>query len=92
MVKSCNSGIFDIRIFTDNSLYLAQFHAEAANLYLSVATPDEFDIAILLVADYVARTIERLIVTTIEGILNEHLCRFLWAVQIAVAHMWTGNP
>ena len=49
-----NDGLTNIRVVSERSLNLAQFHAEAADLYLTIAATKKLDVAVFQVARNVA--------------------------------------
>ena len=93
LVESLNRSILDAGEFADDALYLLEFNAEATNLHLAVASSHKLDVTVGQESHDVARTIDALVfLVGGEGVGDVNLSRLLRTVQIAPAHLWSGNP
>ena len=101
VVEGLHGDILDASVLADDGLHLFQLNAEAANLHLSVLTPDELYVAIRQVAHHVAGSVGAMIAgaercvrcgVALEGILHKHLGSLLRTVQITARHLRTSHP
>ena len=92
-IECLDRSVLDSRELTDDAFHLLEFDAETANLHLSVATAHKLDVAIGQEANDVTRAIgAQVFLFGGEGIGDIDLSRLLGTVQVASAHLWSGNP
>ena len=93
LVKGLNRGIFNAWELSYNTLYLLQLDAETAYLDLSVAASHKLDIASGQIAHDVAGAVDAGILLLVsKGIIDKYLGGLFGTVQVAAAHLRTGNP
>ena len=93
LVESLNRSILDSGELADDAFHLLELDAETTNLHLAVASSHKLDITIGQETHDVARAIDALVIFVRgEGVGDVNLSRFLRTVQIASAHLWSGNP
>ena len=93
LVESLNRSILDVGELADDALHLLELDAEAANLHLAVASSHKLDVTIGQETHDVARAVDALVFFVGgEGVGDVNLSRLLRTVQIAPAHLWSGNP
>ncbi len=93
IIKGLHSDILYARELSDDSLHLLHLHTEAANLHLTVLTAHKLNVAVRLVADYVARTIDTAILRrVVERVFQIGFSRLFWTVQIASAYLRSADP
>ena len=93
LIEGLHRSVLDTRELTDDGFHLFQLDTEAADLHLSVSSTHKLYVARRQVAYDVARAIDTHIFLILgEWVADIHLCGFLRTVQVATAHLWTGNP
>src|SRR5205807_1009055 len=70
-----NDGLTNVRMVSECSLNLGQFHAEAADLYLTIAATEKLDVAVFQVARNVACSEQPRAWPAAERIGDESLAR-----------------
>ena len=92
-VEGLHGGILDARELKDDAFNFLKLDAEATNLDLAVFTSHKLDIAIGEITDDVTGTVNvGVFLIGFEGVGDIDLCGFLRTVEVATAHLWSGNP
>ena len=93
LVKGLHRNVFNVREFADDSLYFLELDAEAADFHLAVFSAHEFNFAVFPLADNVSGAVGRGVLRVIvKGILHKDLCGFVRPVEVAQAHLGSGDP
>ena len=93
LVKGLYGNILDSGEFTDYGFHFLELDPEAADLHLTVFPAHEFNFPIGPLADDVSRAVHPGIVRIFfEGVVQEHLGRFVRTVQVAQSHLVAGYP
>src|SRR5205807_9749580 len=86
-----NDGLTNVRMVSECSLNLGQFHAEAADLYLTIAATEKLDVAVFQVAPNVAGSEQPRAWPVAERIGDEFLGRQRGMVEIPTREAGATN-